>query len=185
MELKFDKDKITKLSSEIFAALERLKEISALPKGAFLADPYKIAAAKYFLVISTEAAIDMCNHVISRNRLRAPEDYADTFRIMGEVGAFEEDFVDRVSKMEDSGTGWCISIGKSMTRQYTVCLATMLTVCRNSPRGSWLFFPAGVSKQRNVVAAAADLETPQVRLFTIGIKRGFAPLKKSSSPSPS
>ena len=99
MELKFDKDKITKLSSEIFAALERLKEISALPKGAFLADPYKIAAAKYFLVISTEAAIDMCNHVISRNRLRAPEDYADTFRIMGEVGAFEEDFVDRASKM--------------------------------------------------------------------------------------
>lgn len=99
MELKFDKDKITKLSSEIFTALDRLKKISVLPKEAFLADLYKIAAAKYFLVISIEAAIDMCNHVISRNRLRAPEDYADTFRVMGEVGAFEGEFIDKLSKM--------------------------------------------------------------------------------------
>ena len=79
MELKFDKDKITRLSSEIFVALDRLKQVSALPKEDFLADIYKIAATKYFLIISIEAAIDMCNHVISRNRLRAPEDYADTF----------------------------------------------------------------------------------------------------------
>jgi len=43
LELKFDKDKITKLSSEVFAAL--------------------------------------------------------TFNLMSEVGAFEEDFVDRLSKM--------------------------------------------------------------------------------------
>lgn len=99
MELKFDKDKITKLSSEIFASLDSLGKISALPKEAFLADPYKIAAAKYFLVISIEAAIDMCNHVISRNKLRVPEDYADTFNVMAEVGVFEEDFVDRLSKM--------------------------------------------------------------------------------------
>lgn len=42
--LKFDKDRITKLSSEIFNA-------------------------KYFLIVSIEAASDMCNHIISRNRL--------------------------------------------------------------------------------------------------------------------
>lgn len=99
MELKFDKDKVTKLSSEIFAALDRLREISALPKEAFLADLYKIAAAKYFLVISIEAAIDACNHVISRNKLRAPEDYADTFKVMSEAGAFEKEFMEKLSKM--------------------------------------------------------------------------------------
>ncbi len=99
MELKFDKDKVTKLSSEIFAALDRLREISALPKEAFLADLYKIAAAKYFLVISIEAAIDVCNHVISRNKLRAPEDYADTFKVMSEAGAFEKEFMEELSKM--------------------------------------------------------------------------------------
>jgi len=64
LELKFDKDKVTKLSSGIFAALDRLREISALPEEAFLADLYKIAAAKYFLVISIEAAIDGCNHEV-------------------------------------------------------------------------------------------------------------------------
>jgi len=99
LELKFDKDKVTKLSSEIFAALDRLREISLLPKEAFLADVYKIAAAKYFLVISIEAAIDMCNHVISRNKLRAPEDYADTFKVMGEAGAFEKEFMEKLCKM--------------------------------------------------------------------------------------
>lgn len=99
MELKFDKDKITRLSSEIFVALDRLKQVSALPKEDFLADIYKIAATKYFLIISIEAAIDMCNHVISRNRLRAPEDYADTFKVMGEVGAFEKEFIEKLSKM--------------------------------------------------------------------------------------
>ena len=99
MELMFDKEKITKLSSEIFTALEKMKEISVLPKEAFLSDPYKIAATKYFLVISIEAAIDMCNHVISRNKLRVPDDYADTFKVIGEAGAFDREFVARLMRM--------------------------------------------------------------------------------------
>lgn len=99
MELTFDKEKITKLSSEIFTALERMKSISELPEEAFLTDPYKIAAVKYFLVISMEAAIDMCNHVISRNKLRVPDDYADTFKVIGEAGAFDREFVERLTKM--------------------------------------------------------------------------------------
>lgn len=86
--MKFDEDKIRKLSSELFIALDRLREISELHEEDFLSDPHKIASAKYYLIVSIEAAIDMCNHVISRNRLRTPEDYADTFKVMGEVEIF-------------------------------------------------------------------------------------------------
>jgi len=97
--LEFDEEKITKLSSELFNALRRLKELADLPKDEFLSNPHFVASAKYFLIVAIEAAIDMCNHVISMNRLRVPEDYADTFRVMGEAGFFDDEFVDRLVRM--------------------------------------------------------------------------------------
>lgn len=99
MALKFDREKITKLSSEIFNALTRLKELADLPGDDFLTDFHFIASAKYFLIVSIEACLDMCYHLISKNRLRVPEDYADTFRVMGEVGIFDEEFVKRLVEM--------------------------------------------------------------------------------------
>lgn len=99
MALKFDKDKITKLSSEIFDALTRLKELSELSKEDFLIDPHLVASAKYFLIVAIEACLDMCYHVISKNKFRVPEDYADTFRVMGEVGLFSEEFVEKLVEM--------------------------------------------------------------------------------------
>jgi len=41
----------------------------------------------------------MCNHVISRNGYRVPEDYADTFKVMEEVGAFPFDFSEELKNM--------------------------------------------------------------------------------------
>ncbi len=99
MALKFDKDKITKLSSEIFGALTRLKKLSELSKEDFLIDPHLVASAKYFLIVAIEACLDMCYHVISKNKFRVPEDYADTFRVMREVGLFSEEFVEKLVEM--------------------------------------------------------------------------------------
>lgn len=93
MELKFEKDKIIKLSSEISEAMDKLHHLSNLEKKEFLSDPYKIASAKYFLIVAIEGTIDMCNHLISMNKLRAPEDYADSFKVLGELGMFKDDFV--------------------------------------------------------------------------------------------
>jgi len=97
--LKFNEDKIRKHSSEISTAITRLYELSEMPKRDFLSDPHKIASAKYFLIVSIKAPIDMCNHVISKNRLRTPDDYADTFRAMGEEGAFSKEFVEKFVEM--------------------------------------------------------------------------------------
>ena len=41
----------------------------------------------------------MCNHVIARNGYRVPEDYADTFKVMNEAGAFDTDFSDSLVNM--------------------------------------------------------------------------------------
>jgi len=97
--LKFDKNKLIKLSSEIANALHRLNELSELNKKEFISDPHKIASAKYFLIVAIEGAIDICNHLISFNKLRAPEDYADTFRIIGDSGVFPSKFVKKLEEM--------------------------------------------------------------------------------------
>jgi len=97
--LKFDKEKITKLSSEIFDALTRLKELSELSEEDFVINPHFVASAKYFLIVAIEACLDMCYHLISKNKFRVPEDYADTFRVMGEVGLFSNEFVEKLVEM--------------------------------------------------------------------------------------
>jgi len=95
----FDEDKLMKLSSEVFSSLDMLKELSKLPKDDFLEDKFKIASAKYFLIVSIEATIDMCNHLISRNRFRIPESYADTFNVMAEKRVISEDLMEKLIEM--------------------------------------------------------------------------------------
>jgi len=45
--LKFNQDKVRKLTSEILAAVERLEDLKKLSKEDFLSDPHKIGSAKY------------------------------------------------------------------------------------------------------------------------------------------
>ena len=97
--LKFNRDKIEKLTSEIFTALERLEDLQKLPLKDFLADPHKIGSAKYNFIVAIEGMIDLCNHVIAKNSFRAPEDYADTFGVMAERGAFDEEYTNTLTQM--------------------------------------------------------------------------------------
>ena len=95
----FDEEKITKLSSEIFNALAKLRELADLSEEEFINNPHMVASAKYFLIVAIEAAIDLCDHVISRNKFRVPDDYADTFRVMEETGFLSKEFVERLVDM--------------------------------------------------------------------------------------
>jgi uncharacterized protein YutE (UPF0331/DUF86 family) len=95
----FDQETMVKLVSELRKNVARLQDLSALPEAKFFKDPDKIGSAKYHFIVAIESCIDMCNHVISRNGYRAPEDYGDTFRVMNEEGALEPDFSDELVKM--------------------------------------------------------------------------------------
>jgi uncharacterized protein YutE (UPF0331/DUF86 family) len=80
-------------------AVSQLKRLNKYEKKVFLNDPDKIGSAKYNFIVAIEAAIDMCNHIISRNGYRSPEDYADTFTVLGEQGAFENSFTNELKDM--------------------------------------------------------------------------------------
>ena len=95
----FDHDKITKLVSEMRSSVSRLRTLSKLSQHEFVKDPDKIGSAKYHFIVSIESCIDMCNHIIARNGYRVPEDYGDTFKVMSEEGAIEQEFAQELRNM--------------------------------------------------------------------------------------
>lgn len=99
MGLDINPDKLRKIFSEISNALEMLRELASLSRETFSSDPHKVASAKYHLIVAIEGQIDLCNHIISKNRLRAPDDYADTFQILSDKGVFDKEFTLTLKQM--------------------------------------------------------------------------------------
>jgi uncharacterized protein YutE (UPF0331/DUF86 family) len=80
-------------------ALRRLRELGQLPLDEFLADFRNPESAKYLLIVATEAAIDICNHIVARRGGRAPEDYADCFAILVDLKVISGDLAGRLQQM--------------------------------------------------------------------------------------
>jgi len=97
--LKYNKEKIGSLVSQLNIAIDRLQALGKLSKKGFLSDVDKIASAKYHFIIAIEAVVDICNHIISKNAFRLPNDYADTFNVLGEKDLIDKDLVIRLKNM--------------------------------------------------------------------------------------
>ncbi len=95
----YDEEKLERFTSEIYQSLNKMKELARLDLSHFTDDVHKVASAKYFLIVAIESAIDLSNHIISKNRFRQPEGYADTFKVLEEEGILEERFADELEKM--------------------------------------------------------------------------------------
>ena len=65
----------------------------------FVQDRRSVNSAKYLLIVATEAALDICNHLVSRRGQRSPADYADCISILGEMGAIDSELCGRLVKM--------------------------------------------------------------------------------------
>ncbi|MBU1206766.1 MAG: DUF86 domain-containing protein [Proteobacteria bacterium] len=97
--MEYNPDKVRKITSEVLSALQRLEDLRKLSEEEFAADPHKVASAKYNLIVAIEGAVDLSNHIISKNGFRTPEDYADTFRVMEEKGVFDAEFTNSLIQM--------------------------------------------------------------------------------------
>jgi len=95
----FDREKLIKLVSAFRKSYLQLQKLKEEGREKFLKDSDKIGSAKYQFIVAIESSIDMCNHIISRNGYRVPEDYGDTFKVMAEEGAFEQGFSEQLVKM--------------------------------------------------------------------------------------
>jgi uncharacterized protein YutE (UPF0331/DUF86 family) len=95
----YDRDTVLRLVSELRKSVDRLERLSRMEESFFLKDPDKIGSAKYHFIVAIESCIDLCNHIISRNRFRAPDDYSDTFRVMAQSGVLPPQFTDELVAM--------------------------------------------------------------------------------------
>ena len=97
--INFDKEKVLALVDHINTALKRFEKLVAVGKDDFLNDLDKVASAKYHLIISIEAVIDICNHIISKNGFKIPETYAETFDILSEHSIIDRDLAKSLKNM--------------------------------------------------------------------------------------
>jgi len=74
-----DTEKITNKLIQIDEFLGLLNKISSTEEDRFINDKILIGSAKYYLQVSIEACLDVANHIIASEKLRAPKDYADSF----------------------------------------------------------------------------------------------------------
>ncbi len=82
--LKFDHAVILKHHTELNNALNLLNDLRSIKPDTFKKDQHLVGSAKYHLIVAIESAIDICNHLISKNSFRAPESYSDVFKVMAE-----------------------------------------------------------------------------------------------------
>lgn len=95
----FDQERMIKLVSELRGSVKRLRHLAGLSQDDFVSDPDKIGSAKYHFIVAIESCIDMCNHIIAQNGLRVPEDYGDTFIVMAQAGALDDQFAQQLRHM--------------------------------------------------------------------------------------
>ena len=94
-----DAVRLRELLGHLADSRRRLGEAAALSEVEFLSDARNPASAKYLLIVAAEAAIDVCNHIVARRGGRAPEDYADCFGVLAELGVLGGGLAERLKGM--------------------------------------------------------------------------------------
>ncbi|MCU0643708.1 MAG: DUF86 domain-containing protein [bacterium] len=89
--MEVDKDKLTKLLSEIRLNVERLQEIKSKGKEEFVGNYIFHSAALHILQLSIESMISIGNHIISRRGLKNPKDFADVFKVLAEANVVKQE----------------------------------------------------------------------------------------------
>jgi uncharacterized protein YutE (UPF0331/DUF86 family) len=94
-----DRDKVEGLIRHLRQYTGYLRDIAKLDREEFLDDPMAIGSARYYLQVSIESCIDIANHIIATERLRAPKDYKDTFKVLNETGIIPDEFTGTMRAM--------------------------------------------------------------------------------------
>ena len=87
------------LFSELNDAMDALNDIILEGEDEFMANRHLRGSAKYHLLVAIESVLDLSNHLITQNKWRLPEDYADTFLVMAENGVLKRDEAEHLGEM--------------------------------------------------------------------------------------
>jgi len=94
-----DKEVMSTLFSELNDAMDALNDIILKGEDEFMANRHLHGSAKYHLLVAIESVLDLSNHLITQNKWRLPEDYADTFLVMAENEVLKRDEAEHLGEM--------------------------------------------------------------------------------------
>jgi uncharacterized protein YutE (UPF0331/DUF86 family) len=94
-----DRDKIEGLIRHLREYTSFLRQIVQQDRAAFLNDPKSIGSARYYLQVSIETCISIANHIVAAERLRAPQDYRDTFTVLNEASILPDDLTQTMREL--------------------------------------------------------------------------------------
>ncbi len=76
--------------------IERLDGVQQAGEDAYLADAQQRAATERWLQLAIQVCIDLGTQVVSEQSARAPSDYAEVFKILGENGVIPDELALRM-----------------------------------------------------------------------------------------
>lgn len=85
--------------SDIKEALTLLRQYAEYDDQKFLENKEAIGAARYYLIVLVEAAMNIANHLCARLLNEAPATYADIFSKLGEKQVISADLASRLASM--------------------------------------------------------------------------------------
>ena len=96
---KVDKERVTDSLRLISHDLSVLREKAQVSLEAYLGSPDLQSVVERRLQTAIESAINIGNHIIARLGLRAPQDYADVFRLLREARVLPDELAQEMSDM--------------------------------------------------------------------------------------
>ena len=94
-----DPTRARSLLSHLSGRLRKLERYAERDLDDYLADEEAVNASKYLLLTAIEDALGLANHVIASEGLRAPTDYADSFRSLAEGALIDGNLAERLESM--------------------------------------------------------------------------------------
>ncbi len=94
-----DERRLADLLERIADQLNHLHRLATMDAEELLGDEDLLAAVKYRFIVAIEASVEACYHVISSERLRVADSFADAFMVLGEAGFVPPDRVAQLQTM--------------------------------------------------------------------------------------
>ena len=94
-----DEGKLRSLLDRLAAARHDLRRLQAMGRQDVRGDVDRLNSAKYLFILAAEVCIDIGNHVIAAESLRAPETFSDVVRVLAESAWLDDDLADRLAEM--------------------------------------------------------------------------------------
>ena len=115
--------------------LVTLRHLARLSREELTQDPVPLGSTERYLQVAIEACLDIANHIIAAERLRAPRDYADAFSVLAEADVIPVEFLPVVQRWRAFAIGWSTCIGTWMQklsmrfcrRVWTISIASRVT----------------------------------------------------------